>query len=219
MKKIRYFIKVTSNIIIIYTNYTSTIGIVKQISINTTSIKKLNLKLIYISEYLQRFRIKLKYKFSKANIVLNILLYFINYLYRLKIDELIFNILSGFLVNIIAVSDDFKGRIYNNYEIETRQVRIITTVIKNTILGENITRLLYKFINNLLYFNNIEYKYRVRLYLPTALEYKVFQKIYNNIEYFNYTRIYKKLVNSIYIFNILTKLYKYLRYYPYYQLY
>jgi len=29
MKKIRYFIKVTSNIIIIYTNYTSIIGIVK----------------------------------------------------------------------------------------------------------------------------------------------------------------------------------------------
>jgi hypothetical protein len=47
-------------------------------------------------------------------------------------------------------------------------------IIKNTILGKNTIRLLYKLINNLFYFDDIEYKYRLRLYLLTALEYKVF---------------------------------------------
>jgi hypothetical protein len=55
-----------------------------------------------------------------VNIVLDILLHFINRLYRLEINELILNILLIFLVNIIAVNDDFKGRIRSSYEIEVR---------------------------------------------------------------------------------------------------
>ena len=39
------------------------------------------------------------------------------------------------------------------------------------------------------------------------------------MRYFDYAHIYEKLTHNIYIFNMFIKLYKYLRYYFYYQLY
>ena len=41
-------------------------------------MKKFNFYLIYIFKYLQRFRIEIRYKFNKINIILNILLRLIN---------------------------------------------------------------------------------------------------------------------------------------------
>ncbi len=92
----------------------------------------------------------------------------------------------------------------------------MATIIRNAVLSKNAAKLLYKLINGLLYFDDIEYNYSLRLYLLATLEYKVFQKAYNKIGYPSYTRTYKKLIYNIYIFNISTKLYKYLRYYLYY---
>ena len=59
----------------------------------------------------------------------------------------------------------------------------------------------------------------MRLYILIELKYKIFKLAYNKIKYLEYTRIYKKLTYSVYIFNIFIKLYKYLRHYLYYQLY
>ena len=57
----------------------------------------------------------------------------------------------------------------------------------------------------------------MRLYvLIKLLKYEIFKLIYDEIRYLNYTRTYKKLIRNIYIFNILIKLYEYLRYYFYY---
>ena len=41
----------------------------------------------------------------------------------------------------------------------------------------------------------------------------MFKFVYNKIRYSSYTRIYKKLTNNLYIFNIAIKLYKFIRYY------
>ena len=74
--------------------------------------------------------------------------------------------------------------------------------------------MLYKLINGLLYFNNDEKS--LRLYVLTVLEAKVFRLTYNKMGYLRYARTYKKLTKGLYIFNIATKLYKFIRHYPYY---
>ena len=82
-------------------------------------------------------------------------------------------------------------------------------------MRNNIIKLLYKLINDLLYFNDP--KREIRLYvLIKPLKYEVFKLIDNKIRYSGYIRIYKKLIYNIYIFNILIKIYKYLRYYFHY---
>ena len=57
--------------------------------------------------------------------------------------------------------------------------------------SKNIAKLLYKLINNLLYFDNN--KKNLRLYYFTTTKIKVFKLVYNKISYFRYTRIYEKL--------------------------
>ncbi len=55
--------------IIIYTNHSAAVAIVRQTSLNTVSTEKLNLRLVRASEYLQRFRLDVRYKPGKANVV------------------------------------------------------------------------------------------------------------------------------------------------------
>ena len=87
----------------------------------------------------------------------------------------------------------------------------------NAELGDNAARLSYKLINDLLYFDNVEIEMRLCV-LTRALKYKVFKLIYNEIRYSEYTRTHEKLTRDIYIYNISTKIYKYLRHYSYCQL-
>lgn len=75
---------------------------------------------------------------------------------------------------------------------------------------QNATKLLYQLINDLFYFDNFEKE--MRFYISTKiLKHEIFKLIYNKIKYSDYARIHKKFIRDIYIFNILIKLYEYLR--------
>jgi len=52
-----------------YINHTAAVKIEHQFSLNTTAVKKLNLRLVRVSEYLQCFQLKIQYKSEKTNIV------------------------------------------------------------------------------------------------------------------------------------------------------
>ena len=84
----------------------------------------------------------------------------------------------------------------------------------NNALKKNIIKLLYRLIDNLLYFDNNEKRFR--LYISTILKIKVFKLIYNKLRYSSYTRTYEKLIKELYIFDIITKLYEFIRYYSHY---
>ena len=90
-------------------------------------------------------------------------------------------------------------------------IRIIT---ENQALEENTIKLLYRIVNELLYFD--DKKYNLRLYILTILKAEVFKLIYDKIRYSEYTRTYKRLINNLYIFSISTKLHKFIRHYLYY---
>ena len=90
-------------------------------------------------------------------------------------------------------------------------IRIIT---ENQALEENTIKLLYRIINELLYFD--DKKRDLRLYILIILKAKVFKLVYDKIKYSRYIRTYKRLIDNLYIFNISIKLYKFIRYYLYY---
>ena len=52
VKKVRHLVEATDQPTIVYTDHSATIQIVRQTSLNTTSVEKLNLRLIWASEYL-----------------------------------------------------------------------------------------------------------------------------------------------------------------------
>ena len=74
IKKIRYLIEVIEiSLTIIYTSYSTTISILKQIIFNISNIDKLNLRLIRVFQYFLNFNIVLRHTFEKLNIILDVL--------------------------------------------------------------------------------------------------------------------------------------------------
>ena len=97
---------------------------------------------------------------------------------------------------------------------ELRLIRILRIIRDNK--EENIVKLSYRIVNDLLYFDND--KRGLRLYILEIMKVEVFKLAYNEIRYPSYARTYKKLTKDLYIFNITSKLYKFIRHYSYYQL-
>ena len=62
IRKIKHMVESSEQPTIVYTDHAATLGIVKQTSLNTVSVEKLNLRFIRASEYLQRFCLDVRYK-------------------------------------------------------------------------------------------------------------------------------------------------------------
>ena len=73
VRKIRHMIEASVHKIIIYTDHSTTVFIVRQMNLNTISVKKLNFRLMRASEFLQPFRLDVRFKPDKTNIILNAL--------------------------------------------------------------------------------------------------------------------------------------------------
>ena len=87
---------------------------------------------------------------------------------------------------------------------------------RNKTLDKNVIKLLYEIINNLLYCK--EEHDNLRLYISFTLKYDIFKLTHDKINYFEYTRTYKKLITDLFIYNITIKLYTYIRHYSHYQI-
>ena len=98
--KIKNSIKLS---VIVFTDYSASIAIIKQISLSLLNINKLNLCLICALQYLSAFFLNIYHKSEKQDIVLNILLHLFRK-YNTDTEEdnkLIFHII------LIKMSDDF----------------------------------------------------------------------------------------------------------------
>ena len=113
------------------------------------------------------------------------------------------------------MSPEFRRRLLKDYK-ESRWARVLEITRQNEALGKNAVKMLYKIIDNLLFFDDDERGFR--LCILTVIEAEVFKLVYDEMRHPDYIRIYEKLTEGLYIFNITTKLHKFIRYCPYCQL-
>ena len=93
--------------IIIYTNYNFALDIAIQITLSTNFTNKLNLKLIRVFDYIQHFNLKIRYKFDKQHIVLNVLFKFFSDNVKLKIINNKNELNALFTVFLIEINEVF----------------------------------------------------------------------------------------------------------------
>ena len=91
---------------------------------------------------------------------------------------------------------------------------MLKVVRNNEALKKNVAKLSYRVINNLLYFNNN--KRDLRLCISSLIKEEVFKLAYNKTGYLDYARTHERLTSNLYILEITSKLYKFIRYYSYY---
>ena len=87
---------------------------------------------------------------------------------------------------------------------------------QNAALKENVAIILYKVIDDLLYFDDD--KRDLRFCVLIIMKIEVFKLAYDEIKYFDYVYIHKRLIEEFYIFNMITKLHEFIRHYFHCQL-
>ena len=93
---------------------------------------------------------------------------------------------------------------------------MLQIVRDNKALKENVAKLSYRVVNNLLYFDDNERN--LRLYISSSIKEEVFKLTHNEISYLEYVYTHERLTSNLYIFEIINKLHKFIRHYPHYQL-
>ena len=70
-------------------------------------------------------------------------------------------------------------------------------MMNNEVFKENVIKLSYRVMNNLLYFDNNEKDLRFCIF--SIMKIKVFKLIYDEMNHFDYIHIYKRLIKELYI--------------------
>ncbi len=104
--------------IILFMDHESILKIVKQISLTTISIDKLNLRLIRVFEYIQRFNVIIKHKSNKHHVVSNALSRLVNENdeFASELDELN----AFFIISLVEMNFTFKTKIIHEYIIDLK---------------------------------------------------------------------------------------------------
>lgn len=69
VKRLRYYIEASHHTTIVYTDHSALVDVLKQSSLNTTSLVRLNIRHIRSSEYLSRFRLDVRYRTGRSNVI------------------------------------------------------------------------------------------------------------------------------------------------------
>ncbi len=216
VKKIRHMIEASEHPTVIYTDHSAAVAIVRQTSLNTTSTEKLNLRLVRASEYLQRFRLDVRYKPGKSNIVPDALSRLASREFRPETDESLDALtVQCFPATLVEMSPEFRQRLLDGYQ-EPRWQRVLKLLRDNELLGENAAKLPYRIINELLYFDDDERG--LRLCIPSAMEAEVFKLAHDEMGHPGYARTHERLTEGLYIFGMATKLHEFIRHCPHCQL-
>ena len=130
LRKIRYLIESFKLSTIVYIDHEVSVEIVKQTSLSTSFIDKLNLRLIRASEYIQRFLLNIRHKSKKLHVVSDVFFRFVtSNKSSSNDDEDEFDIL--FTVFMIEMNSNFKIRMIDEYKKNFVYVKIFNMFSKD----------------------------------------------------------------------------------------
>ena len=86
---------------------------------------------------------------------------------------------------------------------------MLTLTRQNAALKKNAVIISYKIIDDLLYFDDD--KRDLRFCVLIVMKAEVFKLTHDEMKYFDYVYTHKRLIEEFYIFNMITKLYEFIR--------
>ena len=199
--------------IIIYTNHEAILDIFKQTILSTFFTNKLNLRLVRVFDYIQRFDLIIRHKSEKLHVVLDALFRLFTSNSKSTIeDENELNMLfisAHFTVSLIAIDDDFKKRIVSEY-VENSDWQKIINVLNNA--KKNQIKVSFMRKNELIFkkkINDTSFIFR-RMCISSSMI-KEILSIAHDKEHSEFDHIYSKLISSWYIRNLTKHFHVYLK--------
>ena len=104
--------------IVIYIDHAIILGIVKQFTLTTSIINKLNFRFVRTSKFFNRFNFDIRHKPNKKHVIFDALsrLISVNFETHFKFDDKL-NVLYVYHVTatVINLSDEFRNKIFDDY--------------------------------------------------------------------------------------------------------
>ena len=209
-RKIRHLIESTKQSTIIYTNHDAALNIAKQINLSTFSIDKLNLRLIRVSNYIQRFFLIIRHKSNKLHIVSDAL-------FRLVSSNISFNssfekkLNVLFTASMIEMNKSFKKNMIDDYKNDLEWKKIIDLLKRNSDI-----ELFFLWNDDILYKREIStdttsFKSR-RMCVSQSMIKEILIMTHDDFnEHIDFDRTYQKIINSWYIRDLFKHLTNYLK--------
>ncbi|KAJ9405571.1 hypothetical protein DTO045G8_6601 [Paecilomyces variotii] len=192
LRKVRHIIETAQDPVIVFTDHSATLAIATQTTLTTSSTDKLNLRLVRASQYIQQFRIKLRHKAGKRNVVADALS-------RLpspnsapdeaELDREVFfgSAYAGdateqplYSTTLLELSEDFKQQLLQGYQADPHWSRVIAMLrTYDDQQDENAPALPFILREGLLY--TIDMDGTERLCLPTAVLKDIFRMVHDDI--------------------------------------
>ena len=195
LKKIRHLIEFIELSIIMFIDHDAALEIIKQTFLSISSIDKLNLKLIRVFDYIQRFNLLIKHKPEKLRLISDALFRLpSNNASNSDHDEL--NVL--FIAILIEMTFEFRNRILNEYIENSVWKKVLKTLDSSE--KDNID-LLFLRDNDLIYRKKISHNMPFtsrRLCISTFVVKNILSLVHDE-NHSEFDRTYLQIVSSWYI--------------------
>ena len=207
LRKIRHLIESSKHATIIYTNHEITLSIAKQITLFIFSTDKFNLRLVRVSNYIQRFNLIIKHKSKKLHIVFDALSRLSS---SAKSDQLNDELNVLFIASLIEIDVEFKDRIIEKY-IKNSDWHKIIKILNNA--KKNQIKLLFLRKNDIIFRkqmnDNTSFVLKRMCIFANAIK-NILSMTHDN-KHLKFDRTYEKLISVWYIRNFAKHLKSYLK--------
>ena len=124
LRKVRHLMEASTSVTMIYIDHDVALRIAKQTSLITTFTNKLNLRLVRVSDYLQRFNLNIRHKSKKQHIVFDVFsrLAFVNTAAKFFANENELNVL--FTASLVKMNEAFRKRVIDDYKSDLNWQKI-----------------------------------------------------------------------------------------------
>ena len=207
MRKIRHMVEGAHKPMIVLTDHSSLVDIVRQTKLSTSSAEKLNLRLVRASNYLSQYNMKIRHKPGKLNIVPDALSRLAQLGTERPQEDVLGDIETGaYHSTIIEISPELRKRLIDAYESDPFWFKLAISLKNGTPPG-----IQFELRDKLLYFYGGKTD---RLYIPKALRKLVFELVHDNNSHSGLHRCFQKIIDTLYILRLTHHLREYIRYCP-----
>jgi hypothetical protein len=210
IRKIRHMIESFKKFTILFTDHESVLRIAKQTFLITSFIDRLNLRLIRVFEYIQRFNVIIRHKSNKQHIVLDVLSRFVS-----DNDEFVSNsekLDALFIIILIEMNSSFKIKFIHEYFTDLKWKKILHMFfVKNNFITLSFS------LNNddLIYCSDhiaLKHVYESRrLYISFNIVQDILKLAHSNNHHFEFVKCYDIIFASWYIHDFFKLLRNYFR--------
>ena len=213
-KRVRWMVEACEKPVTVLTDHSATIGIVRQTSLTSSSVDKLNNRLTRASQYLSQFgKLRLVYVPGREHILPDALSR-LNAAETTKVrddedtlDDLVMSNAIEFVTTaygttmLTEIQDDFRRQLQTGYDEDKHFSRFKTLAQKHP------DSTAFAWRDDLLWFNE-------RLCIPKTLVGDIFQTVHDEQYHVGYHRIYPRLQGQFYIRKLDKLLRRYLQHCP-----